>query len=211
MKSLFSDIAHPFLLNCVLCLFPQKFSFNTKKKMTCQLVYKKEAVVQSFREFGTINNDDAIITSMQSEMLPYAIFTLLKPAVLHCVHNNRQYLNKNDLEFGRMFCDWPYFVLYGSKSLLDPKEVYYAVSEHLKLIADICVRHKIASTVDVKISKDVLALLQYEIECNIRGFIKYMQNLCSSSKFGCRVFHDTLSSILKDDYYLKYENTFGVY
>ena len=180
-------------------------------RMECQRVYTRESVLHSFRESGTNNSDDTIITAMQTEMLPYAIFMLLKPAALHCASHNRLYLSKADLAVGRILCDWPYFVLHGGKNLLDIKELGYTISEQMKLIGDVCVRHKISSTLDVKVSKDMLVCLQVEIESNIRGFVKYMQNLCNTTRFGSRNFQQALSTILRDDHYLQHENRFAVY
>jgi hypothetical protein len=176
-----------------------------------QLAFPEASVLRSFREVGADAGDTSIVTRMQTEMLPHAMLSLLKPAVLHCVRSNRTYLSKADVAFGRAFADWPSVVVHDEPWLVDPAMLYPSVADHTKLIGDVCVRHHIVSTAAVKVSKEVVGVLAREIECSVRGFVDHMRDLSDSKHFVSTHFHDALRSILRDDIYLKHESSLKVY
>lgn len=160
-------------------------------------------------ERGLTYGDDTVVSCMQCEVLPHAILHVIRPAVLACLRSKRTYVGTSDLLFAHNLNTWP--SADGKGEVLTPRYVLRAVDEHIKLVSDICVRHKIASTVHVRVSKQMCASVQQEVEKNLRGFVKYLCDHSQTKRVGRKDVEAALSDIVGDKHYLQYERNFSVY
>lgn len=175
-------------------------------------VFPEYAVKQALREAELERGDEHIITAMQSDLLTRSVLSVLKPAIIHCIHNKRKYINNADIDVGKslsLFPSSPPPAVCGS--LLDANEFYKVVQEHIVL----CMTH-IEKNVDMKefnieteykISQETLTRLQNEIEGCIRGFIQRLAIMNTNPNF--RQFEQVMSNVLGDSSYVTSDHTYS--
>ena len=170
-------------------------------------VFPEYAVKQAFHEYNLERGDEQIIICMQSDLVTRCLYSILKSALIHCIHNKRKFIQEIDVNVGKSLNIFPTEnPPPDSGSLLSSHAFPQIVNEHLLL----CKQH-IAKNCDIqlepeyKLSQETYYKLQLLIESCIRGFVKMLSKHTQNSPANFRHFEIVMSKLLGDPSYLNYE------
>lgn len=166
-------------------------------------VFPEYAVKQVFNEFNVEREDELVISAMQSDLLSRCLVSLLKPALLHCIHNKRKFINEADLNIGKILNIFPYKDA-PVGSLIDAREFVCIVEDHIQLCVE-HIRKSIPTLVvcDYKMSQETMMILQLHVESCIRGFVYYVGGESGSATY--RSFETAMANILGDSSYCSFD------
>lgn len=167
--------------------------------MIHEQVFPDFAVKQAMRECEIEREDDIIISSIQSDLLTRCVNSIIKGAVVSCVHNKRKYINERDIAYALSATTFPVSSVESTKVgyLLDTRQLGMMCQMHISLIQDMMQRGGIEVT-DIKISADVLLLLQEGVERLLRGFFCVFKTEGKGRSYGYRLFDQTMSQLVGD-------------
>ncbi len=168
-------------------------------------VFPEYAVKQSFREQNLERNDEMIVTAMQSDLVTRCLFSLLKPAMIHCMNKKRKYINEKDIEIGKCLSIFPsQDPPENAGHLIDSYEFIKIANEHISLCGNYINENMKIQKENYKISQDTMIKLQNEIEANIRGFVNklsfYSKNN-GNNAVNYKQFEQVMSIIYGDESY----------
>lgn len=157
------------------------------------------AVKQAMREVEMEREDDALISSVQSDLLTRCIYAILKGAVVSCAHNRRRYINERDIEYALCTTVYPMSPVRSSQVgyLLDTRQLGIACQLHLSLVSEMMTRCGI-DVGEVKVSSETLLLVQEAVEKLIRGFFVEFKKEWAGNTYGYRLFDQTMCRLSGD-------------
>lgn len=161
-------------------------------------VFPEYAVKQAFRENKRDRDDDMVIISIQSDLLSRCIVQLIKGAIVSCVLNKRKYINERDVIYSLNTTHYPRSNIRSKDQgyILDTRHFGRFCVNHIKLIVDSLKRqHVLKDNEDIKVSAEIIVILQENTERMIRGF---MEEFCkaNSSCVGYRQFDVFMNEII---------------
>lgn len=164
-------------------------------------VFPDYAVKQAFHDAEIERADDAIVCSMQNELVTRCLTSILKGAVISCNISKHKYLSRQDIEYGTRTSLFP-FSTRSSKDvggyLLDTRAFGTMCVAHIDLLLEMLQRHGIEAS-PIKISADVLLILQECVERLMRGFIDLMVHEGGESRlYGFRLFDAVMRKVTGD-------------
>lgn len=171
--------------------------------------FPEYAVKQAFHEINLERGDEHVITAMQSDLLTRCLFSILKGAMIHCIHKKRKYINEVDIAVGKSLCIFPFRdPPKNSGALIDPNEFVDLVQEHIELCASHIKKYtELEVDKEYKISHETLTKLQSDIESSIRGFV-YKLSIQSNGNVNFRQFEILMSNILGDPSYMHMDHNY---
>lgn len=177
--------------------------------MQWKCVFPEYAVKQAFHEGHVERNDEHIISAMQSDLVTRCLFSILKPALIHCVNNKRKFINERDIDVGKSLSIFPTKPKPDNAgALLNSPEFTNIVKDHILLCCNQITKQcpDIVLEKEYKLSSDSLNKLQSEVESCIRGFVGELGNNVSF-----RQFETTMGKILGDSSYVYYDQGYVVF
>ena len=162
-------------------------------------VFPDFAVKQAMREVNMEREDDVVITSIQSDLLTRCMNVVLKGAVVSCVHNKRRYINERDIEYALQTTVYPISAVHSNQVgyLLDTRQMGVMCQLHITLVSEMMTRSGI-EVGEIKISADILLVVQEAVERLIRGFFSFFKREGSGHGYGYRLFDQTMSQLTGD-------------
>lgn len=177
--------------------------------------FPEYAVKQAFHEQNLERGDEHIVGAMQSDLLSRCITSIVKPALLVCIHHKRKFVNENDIQVGKALNIFPVKnPPEKSGSLVDSREFVNIVDDHMKL----CIEHitknlngqdLVAS--EYKISQETMSKLQMEVEACIRGFVDKLGSHVNGGTVSFRNFETVMGQILGDSSYVTFDQGYVSY
>ena len=160
-------------------------------------VFPDFSVKQAFRELQIERADDIIISSIQSDLTTRCLTSLLKAAIVNCVHSKRKYISEKDIHYAKQVCIFPRSQRKSCDLgyILDTRQFGTMCTAHIDLITDMLHKYGIEA-VSIKISGDSLIKLQEETEQRIRGFMEFYAKEGKDAVYGYRLFDRCMSKIL---------------
>ena len=160
-------------------------------------VFPDFAVKQAFRELDVERADDAIIASIQSDLVTRCLVIVMKGAVVNCQLHKRKYINLSDIQYALNCC-----ILRRSQKksseigyLLDTRQFGHMCATHINLILNSMSKFGLESG-EVKLSNEMLIVLQDHVESLIRGFMECIVKDNKGRQIGFRLFDEYLSKLL---------------
>ena len=167
--------------------------------MMHEQVFPDFAVKQAMREVKIERDDDMIIRSIQSDLLTRCVNIIVKGAVVSCVHHGRKYVSERDVQYAMLTTTFPISSVQSCKVgyLLDTRQLGVLCHTHIKLVIDMMERGGIKSG-EIKISADVLLVMQDAVERLVRGFFGVFKTDGSTRTYSYRLFDETMSRLIGD-------------
>ena len=178
-------------------------------KMIWKEVFPDYAVKQAFHESDLERGDEQVVLAMQSDLITRILTNLLKPALLHCAHNRRKFINEKDIAVAKSICIFEYKEKPERAGyLLNMHEFSMMVFEHISMLVYYLQKHMddLQFEKEYKISNETMMYLQQTVEGCIRGFVSYMGS--TSNRVTFRLFENTMGKIFKDPSYVICDQTY---
>ena len=176
-------------------------------------VFPEYAVKQAFHEFNLERGDEQIVLSMQSDLVSRCLYSILKSALIHCLHNKRKFIQEVDIQVGLSLSIFPTHVAPSNcGSLLNSNIFPNIVNEHVLLC-----KHHISKNCNIqlepeyKLSQDTYVKLQLLVESCIRGFVHLLIKQTNRQPANFRHFEIVMSKILGDPSYMNFELGYSPY
>ena len=178
-----------------------------------QQVFPDFAIKQTFHEAELERSDDAIISSMQNELVTRCLTSVLKGAIVSCTLAKRKYISDKDIKYGLSTTIWP---VSSQKAedvggyILDTRAFGKFCSIHIDHIIELMQKHGVDVS-DIKISSETILSLQVAVERLIRGFVQRLQqagkkNRCYGFRLFDEVMRQTTGDMLHDASYVPYRS-----
>lgn len=174
-------------------------AFYTHALLSMQTdVFPDFAVKQAFRELKRERDDDMIIVSLQSDLLTRCLMQILKGAVCSCIIHKRKFLNERDLVYSLNTTHFPRSAVKSRDKgyLLDTCHFGQFCSKHIDVLIGNMRRDNILGNEEIKVSADLLVLLQENTERLLRGFMEEFAN--ANRRLGYREFDAFMNQLLGD-------------
>lgn len=175
--------------------------------MDWKSVFPEYAVKQAFHEANLERNDELIISAMQASLVTRCLYSILKPAMLNCVHNKRKLINADDLDLARALTMFPMRCKPADAGLLlDSIEFKHMVQEHLRFLTSYLTRSCAGANFegDYKLSQEMIFKLQDLTEECIRGFVHLLE-AHGTGQVSFRMFETTMADVLGDPSYINFD------
>lgn len=160
-------------------------------------VFPDFAVKQAFQELDIERADDAIIASIQSDLVTRCLIIVLKGSLVHCELHKRKYINQSDMQYAMDCCVLPRSNRKSSELgyLLDTREFGHMCASHVRLLVNTL--HKLGMECgEAKLSHEMLLLLQDQVESLIRAFLETIVRNNQGRQIGYRLFDEYMFRLM---------------
>ena len=161
------------------------------------LVFPEFAVKQAFRELNIERDDDAVIASIQNELLPRCMMIVIKSAIVSCHNSKRKYISERDIKYALDCCTFPKSKRHATDIgyLLDMRHFGKVCNLQIEFVVDHMVKHGIEANI-VKVSADTLITLQDAVERLLRGFFEFYAHKGKGRTYGYRLFDECMLNLI---------------
>ena len=160
-------------------------------------VFPDFAVKQAFREVDVERDDDLVIQSIQNVLVPNCVTIVLKGATGSCLLARRKYINAQDIDYALATCTFPVSEKKSTDTgyLMDTRQLGVACNQQLSMLMQLYQRLDIETT-DIKVSQEMLLLIQNAIERLVRGFFEHFAEAGRTRGYTYRRFDECLNQLL---------------
>ena len=160
-------------------------------------VFPDFAVKQAFRELKKERDDDMVIGSIQSDLVTRCVVQLLKGAIVSCIIHKRKYINERDVLYALNTTHYPRSNIRSKDQgyLLDTRHFGTFCTKHIDILVEILKRQHMVEAEQIKVSSDILVILQENTERLLRGFMEQFSN-SHSNCLGYRQFDNFMNEIV---------------
>lgn len=166
--------------------------------------FPDHAVKQTLREFGLERGDDLIVPQMQNELLPRALFGVVKGAVVNAIRCGRKFVREEDVAMARRLAPLPVKAPpEGAGAILDSKPFGQLMEEQIRVWLLLVEKYSGIEVSPLRVSSDVADLMQRYTEGAVRHFTHSMQLRAASARVNVRHFDSCMKDFLRDESYLE--------